>query len=287
MKKNSKKLPGGLGVSPGTAKILRNTLAGAFQFAVDNKFIAENPVSKIKLPPSGQSSATSLTVEEAKAFISVRNHFWFGSAFAFQLHTGLRNQELMALIWDDVDFQNGTLRIERACKWVNGKCVKIGVTKTRRSNRIIELEAVQLSLLQSQLKRQQEVIDECVSSNTEYGDNKIIDWIRKRRSKVTHLYSKTNLIFPLRNGKVPDRHIPSCEFKRMVRSAGIQNSGKAVRWYDLRHTHASILLAAGVPVHEVAERMGHSIIMLLNTYAHGLDNRRRVLSKIMGDLLPI
>jgi integrase len=103
------RLPGGLGISPGTSKVLRSTLAGAFQLAVDNEFIAENPVSKIKLPPTGQPSATSLTLEEARAFTSARDPFWFGNAFVFQIHTGLRNHELMALIWDDVDFQNGIL----------------------------------------------------------------------------------------------------------------------------------------------------------------------------------
>lgn len=287
MKNNGKMVSGGLGLSPRTVGLIKHLLVSIFQYAVDNRLLAEHPVTNVKIPSGGDSSATSLTVEEANAFVSVKDQVWFGNAFVFQLHTGLRNQELLALIWDDVDFQNGTLRVERACKWINGNCVEIGCTKTGRSNRVIELEAEQLELLQLQLNKQQAVISRYNEMNVEYGEEKIADWIKKYRSRVAHLYTKTNLIFPARAGNVPSVSTPRREFKMMLRSAGLTDRETNIRWYDLRHTHASILLTAGVPEHEVAERLGHSTETLRTYYTHVLNNRRRIASRVIANLIRI
>jgi integrase len=287
MVRNDGAISDGLGLAPGTVRTTKNVLKNAFNFAVDNGFIAENPVVKTKIPVSDKTSASSLTIEEANAFVSVEGQFWYDLAFVFQLHTGLRPQELMALVWDDVDFKNGTVRIERACKWVKGICVGIGRTKTKRGNRVLELEAEQLALLQLQLEKQQKAIERCNRLNIRYGDDEIKKWISKERPRHAHLYTKTNLIFPKRDGGVPSYNVPYHRFKKMLRRAGITGEERDFRWYDLRHSHASILLAAGIPIPEIAERMGHSINTFLTTYAHALRNRRRDASRVFADLVPI
>jgi integrase len=277
----------GLGLSPASVKVIKNALNGAFKLAVDNGILTENPVSNIKVRVPKQSSSATLTIEEAKAFAAVKDQFWYGNAFVFQLHTGLRNQELMALIWDDVDFDKGTLRIERACKWVRGACVEIGRPKTEGSNRVIELEAEHLELLRLQLKKQQEVIEKRKKLGTWYGDRRINEWIKKERPRQSHLYVKTNLIFPKSDGRVPGSHSVRNQFKVMLQSAGIRNSERNLRWYDLRHTHASVLVDAGLPAPKIAERMGHSVAMLLGMYTHPLSDSLRRPSRIFADLIPI
>jgi integrase len=286
MVRNNGRLSSGLGLSPSSVKIVRTLLKVAFNFAVDDGLLTENPVDKTKIPAVGESLATSLTVEEAAAFVSLKDQFWYGLAFVFQLHTGLRPQELMALIWDDVDFVNGTLRVERACKWVGGACKKIGRTKTKRSNRVIGLEPEHLELLRLHFERQREVIEGRKKINADYGNDLIKKWIRKERPRLAHMYTNTNLIFPGPDGRVQGAYTPRKEFKEMARRAGIINDKRDVRWYDLRHTHASILLTLGAPSHEVATRMGHTIGMLYKSYTHMLNNRLRVTSRMFADCIP-
>lgn len=59
-----------------------------------------------------------------------------------------------------------------------------------------------------------------------------------------------------------------------------------LRWYDLRHTHATYLLTMGVPDHEVAARLGHSVLMLNEIYAHVLPKRQRLASSLIVSLIP-
>lgn len=275
---------GGFGLSPSTVKIVRNGLKSAFKYAVDEKLILENPVSKTKLPPVNESSADSLTFEEAKAFVSVKSEFWYGDAFVFQLHTGLRPQELMALIWDDIDFETDTVRIERACKWVKGALTRIGITKTKRSNRTIDLAPEHLELLRRHLEKQQKHIEERKELGQHYGDEKIKEWIKKERPNREHLYTATNLIFPQKDGSVPAIITARNYFKAMLLQAGITRP--KLRWYDLRHTHATFLITMGMPYHEIAERMGHKVQTLLTTYAHFIASRRRTASTLFVQQVP-
>lgn len=277
---------GGMGLTPNTVKVVRNALKAAFNYAVDEKLIAENPVRRTKLPPIQESRANSLTVEEAKAFVSVKDDFWYGDAFVFQLHTGLRPQELMALIWEDVDFEHGTLRIERACKWVHGAFTGFGPTKSKRSARVIGLAPEHLDLLRLHFAKQQKVIEECKAAGSPYGEQKLEEWVKRERPKQSYIYASAQLIFPKPDGSVPSIFTPRKEFKSMLERAKLGRQS-SIRWYDLRHTHASILLAMNEPHHEIAERMGHSVSMLLNTYAHVLRTRLSSGSVLFARLIPV
>jgi len=285
MTKKDDKRPVGKGLSVGTVHFVKNVLRSTFEFAIDNNLTAENPVSRTKLPFLGKARSTSLTTEEAKAFVSVRKHFWFGNSLVFQLYTGLRTQELTAIIWDDVDFDKGTLRIERACKRVGGACVQIGSPKSERSKRVIQLAPELLTLLRYHHEAQQEII-KTHRGQKPYGDNIVKDWIKRERTGQTHLYTRTDLIFPKRDGEIPNTTTMEVAFKRMRRRAGIPDERK-LRQYDLRHTHASFLFAASVPSIDVAARMGHSLAICEGTYGHPLEERRGVTSKAFTDLVPL
>jgi integrase len=228
-----------------------------------------------------------MSVEEATAFSSVKDKFWFGDAFVFQLHTGLRPQELMALFWEDIDFEQGTVRIERACKWVRGSFKRFGRTKNERGNRTIGLAPEHLDLLRAHCAKQQKVIEECKTRGRRYGEPKIEEWVTSERPKQAHLYAEARLIFPNRTGRVPSASCPPYEIKAMLRCAGITHGQTNYRWYDLRHTHATILLSRGEPIHEVADRMGHSRIMLLSRYAHSLKSRLSSGAAVFAELVPI
>lgn len=268
-----------------TVRGVEKLLHAAFSSAVDDKLLTENPVSKTTLPPLNKSSANSLTREEANAFVAVRNNYHFGDAFVFQLHTGLRPQELLALIWDDVDFEKGTVRVERACVWVKERFTGFGPPKTELSERTIELTSEIMALLRLHFKKQQKITAESEENGSRYGEPQVAEWITKERPKQAHLYASTNLIFPDQHGCVPPAPVPRLQCKAMLREAGINRSN--FRWYDLRHTHATLLLTDGEPQKVVAERMGHTVITLMTRYAHVLPHGGRSAATTFQRLVPI
>jgi integrase len=262
-------------------------MSAAFNFAVDQDLILKNPVKKTVLPPPPLPDVNPLTIEEAWAFVAVKDFYWYGDAFTFQLQTGLRPGELMALIEGDIDFDKGELRIERACKWVKGVFKGFGRLKTRRSYRYIKLAPEHLEFLRTRLEKQQRHIRERTDAGLSYGEPKLLEWIRQERSKQRHKYTRTNLIFPTRAGNVPNIGGIRDSFKRMLRRAGFTGSRLEVRMYDLRHTHATILLTLGFPDHEVAARLGHTPDELNNTYAHEYKGVQRQASSMFLSLIPL
>lgn len=276
----------GRGISPGTATNVKIILSAVFHYAVDEKMIAENPVSKTRLPRVRGRRASSLTVEEAKAFISVRDDCPYGDAFVFQLHTGVRPQELMALIWEDVDFARGVVRIERACKWVRNGFTGFGPPKSENGYRTIDLSPDVLELLRDHFKKQQKIVEEHISRGLSYGEPKIKEWAMKERSGQAHLYSLARLIFPKSDGGVPSSTLPREAFKYMLQRAGITHGQSNYRWNDLRHTCATFLLDEGEKFKRVAERMGHTPTVLIN-YMHRLENEKHSASTALARLIPI
>lgn len=283
----SNKINYGLGLMPMTVSGVRGALSAVFKFALEEGFIAENPVSKTKIPPLPLPYVNPLSIEEAWAFTSVKDFFWYGNAHVFDLQTGLRPQELMALIWDDVDFEEGTIRIERACIWLNSVFTEFGKVKCRRSERVIELAPEHIEFLKDHQDNQNTHIREMTKVGLWKGEPKIFDWIKDKRPRQEHLYKNTNLIFPNRSGYVPNMHSPRRDFKAMLKRAGLTDRRLEVRWYDLRHTHATFLLTMGEPPHEVAARLGHTVDVLFHFYAHVLKGRQRKASKHFVNLVPL
>lgn len=281
----NERISAGMGLCVRTVDYVRGVMNCAFRFALDNHLLADNPVSRTKLPFIGRARSDSMTVEEAKAFSSVRSQLWYGNALVFQLHTGLRNQEWLALIWDDVDFDARTLRIERACKTVEGACIEIGTPKTERGNRVIALSPDLLTLLRCHYEAQQEVIKKHVGPQP-YGTSMVKDWIRRERPRQAHLYTRTDLIFPKRNGEIPTRTTVEDGFNSMLRRAGIA-AERRLRPYDLRHTHASFLYAKSVASIDISARLGNTIAVCDRTYGHALKERRGVPSQVFADLVPL
>jgi integrase len=274
----------GRGLAPNTVKTVKKVLAAAFNYAVRQKLITDSPVLGIRLPPVTESKADSLTFEEAEALVSVKDNFWYGDAFVFQLHTGLRPQELMSLIWEDVDFEQGTLRIERACIWIDGVFRGFGPPKTKMSNRIIELAPQHLDLLRHHFNKQREAAGARKASGEHYGEPKIKEWATTKRLGRVNLYSSAELIFPKPDGRVPNSITPRLEFKEALCRAGVTVD---YRWYDLRHTHASILIKLGSPLTDIAARMGHSLAELVSTYSHVMEGERSNTPDLFAKRVPI
>ena len=254
------------GISATTVRHTHAILKSTFKFAVEKRYIHENPFEKVKLPKQTQPKINYLDLVETKSFIEAADGERYGPAFIFQIHTGQRNEELMALTWSDVDFRRKTLNINKACLWVRSSFKKFQSTKSKNSNRVIPLADDQVEFLQHHLTNQQ-------------GE------INKRRTKGLSYNSELNLIFPKQDGEPPSICAPRLAFKKILKKSKVSN--QKLRWYDLRHTHATLMLDQGVVVTLLAQRMGHSVEILLRHYASYLASRDHEASEMFATLIPL
>ena len=165
------------------------------------------------------------------------------AAFRLLAYSGMRKSELRALTWSDVDFSKNTININKTIAMSeNGKNV-IQLPKTHNSTRVISMDQQTMAILrQWQLKQRKELL--------RLGYNAMNGW---------------QIIFNGKQNK-PIAHVTlNVKFKNIQ----VKNGLKVISVHGLRHTHCSLLLAAGVPVNDVKDRLGHSNIQTtLNIYAH-------------------
>ncbi|MCY8234834.1 site-specific integrase [Priestia endophytica] len=156
-------------------------------------------------------------------------------------YTGLRRGEVLGLKWEDFDSEEGTLHVQRNLIY-DKLGFRFGPLKTEASDRIIKLDDSIMNVLKLQKKRQAEM-------KLLFGAS----------------YGKEDLIFSREDGQPIYPRTLTTIFNRIVKKAEVPKIG----FHDLRHTHATLLLEAGVSLKEVQERLGHSSIKMTgDIYAH-------------------
>lgn len=215
----------------------------------------------VEAPRVARSEMRTFTSEQARTFLdaSVGEGLKWQTFFTLALMEGLRIGELKGLRWLDVDLDTATLRMQRTTSRVIGMGLVTRQPKTAGSRRPIALGEEIVALLRHHK----------VEQNAE-------------RLALGPLWQDHNLVLPSQVGTaLEDKRIREVFF-RICDSAGVPR----LRPYDLRHTSASLLLAAGVHVKVVSERLGHSSINLtLSTYSHTLPTLHKDAANTLERLL--
>lgn len=166
----------------------------------------------------------------------------YSSVFHMALVTGMRQGELLGLRWKDVDLEKGHLIISQTLSH-DGKTFLLG-GKTKSSLRKILSPTSTIAKLK---KHRAAVLKEKLSQGEEYNDNDLV--------------MCTSFGTPINPANVRKSS------NALIKKAAVPK----IRFHDLRHTHATLLLAKGVNVKEISERLGHSKIKItLDTYSHVL-----------------
>ena len=179
--------------------------------------------------------------------------------YILAVHTGLRQGELLGLKWDDVDLEDGTLQVRRALTTEKGGPV-LAAPKTKGSRRSVKLTKTASGVLRSHLKRQLGEID-----------------------AAGPLWRENGLIFASEVGEpLNRRYITTHRFKPLLKHAGLPQ----IRFHDLRHTCATLLLSKNVNPKVVSEMLGHATIAItLDTYSHVLPDMQDGAAKAMEEAL--
>jgi integrase len=230
------------GLSPRSVHHTHRCLHRAFVQAVRWNLIARNPCDGAQGPQATRPEMMVWTPQEADTFlISTREHPAH-ALYTLALTTGMRQGELLGLKWADVDLSAGTLSIRRSLQRQRGAGPVLITLKTARSRRSIHLSQRAIAALRT------------------HSDRQAFDRRAAGAEWVEH-----DLVFCHANGEPLDPSYQTATFKKAAEAAGVP----VIRFHDMRHTAATVLLAKGVHVKVVSEMLGHATITLtLDTYSH-------------------
>ena len=232
------------GLSARTIRYTHAVLRSALRQAVRWQVLLNDPTQSVQLPRQQHREMRVLTTEQARTFLKIALATPQGHIFTVALTTGMRPSEYLALCWQDIDWEHGTVSIVRTLERNNGQW-RFAETKRVRSRRVVKLQDWVLSLL------------------------------KKLRSARTQGTTSTNvqigsmgLIFVTAAGQpINEDYLVKKHFKPILRQAGLPD----IRLYDLRHTTATLALTVGIPPKVVSEQLGHaSAAFTLDTYSHVL-----------------
>jgi len=252
----SKKLESG--TSARTVILIHAVLRRALNHALKLGMIGRNPTLAVTRPKFKRKEMKTLSDVQVRTLLSFAEGDRFEVLFWLAVTTGLRQGELLGLKWSDVDWTNRRLRIQRQLQRLRGG-LAFSEPKSAAGRRVIALGIATIEKLQ---KHQHLQVGEIQTAGKFWKEN--------------------DMIFPSSTGTPMDPSNLYHNFKRLLKEAGLPD----VRFHDLRHTAATLMLQQGIHPKVVQERLGHSdISMTLNTYSHVLPVMQDEAAEKLDDLL--
>jgi integrase len=225
------------------------TLRSALSEAQRLQLVTINAATLVKVPQPTKRTIAPLDVDQAAAFLKVAGQHRLGALFSVALACGLRLGEATGLKWEDVDLETGELRVRQQLQRV-GRRLVLQELKTEKSRRTLALPQVCLEALRTHRTRQ---LEERLKAGADWGDSGLLFTTYARRGKgrkVGAAWHPRNVLRVL-HGLLADADVPRARF------------------HDLRHSAASLLIAAGVELVEVSMLLGHSELRVTaDLYSH-------------------
>lgn len=240
------------GAGPRTIELVHAVLHRALDQAVKWGLLMRNPTDAAEKPRVPKRKMQTLSPEQARQLLEAAKEDRLEAVFVLAVATGLRQGELLALHWEDIDLDGGMLMVRHTLQDVRGE-LRLEEPKTSKGRRRVDLPAFAVEALRRHKDRM-----------AEEGHDKA--WV-----------FCDNKGGPLRVSNFLRR-----SFLPLLQRAGLPR----IRFHDLRHTAATLLLSKGVHPKVVQERLGHAqIAITLDTYSHVLPSMQREAASKLDDLL--
>jgi integrase len=229
------------GLSPRSVGIVHAVLRTALNQGVQWDMVPRNVAALVQPPRVTRAEISPLTPEQARDFLDAVRGDRLEALYSVGLALGLRQGEILGLRWADVDLEGGTIRVTQALQRVNGR-LDFVEPKSLSSRRTIPMPATVARALRAHRP-----------------------WQLEERLAAGARWRESDLVFTTSLGTPLDSRNITRRFQVALERAGLPR----LRFHDLRHTAASLMLAQGVPARVVMETLGHSQISLtMNTYSH-------------------
>ena len=217
------------------AKLLRRCLDQCVKFG----YIRTNPAREQRLPRSHSKEINPLSADQTVRFLAVAAGHRLAALWLLALDSGMRQGEMLALEWADVDFVAGAVNVKKSIRTEKGGVTRVKETKTPAGRRRIRLTARTLEALAARRRLN--------------GGRLVFGTPGRGKRHGEERYLRKNAVL--------------ATFHLLLAKAGLPK----IRFHDLRHTHATLALAETKNIKAVSSRLGHGDITLtLNVYAHYL-----------------
>lgn len=235
------------GLSKRSVQFMHSIIHRALEQGLIWGVVVRNVADAVTAPKPDKTTQNILNVLQIKKLFEVLRCDRLYPFYVLAISTGMRRGELLALKWEDVDFSSHRIYVRRNLSQINGKGLVIGEPKSEKSRRPIALPQFALDVL----------LDHRIEG-------------------------KSDFVFATGNGTPFSPRNVLRHFKETLKKAGLPEE---TRLHDLRHTFASLLLAADVHPKIVQEALGHSSVTItLDTYSHLLPNIQKGAADKLDDM---
>lgn len=241
-----------------TIQIVHATLRGAMNHAQRLGLIVLNPCDLVQAPKPEKREMTVWDERQVNAFMA---HVGGDAFYRVAFSTGMRQGELFGLRWEDINWRTGMLQVRRQVYSPPGGGWRFQEPKTARGTRAIRLGPGLLAALRERFNVT----------------------IPAMMALAGRKWEDHDLIFPNGFGRPLDKWNITSGFERLAAEAGLP----VIRFHDIRHTCASLLLMHGEPPVKVAAMLGQSIEVLLSTYAHYIPSDDDAAALLMDEITTI
>lgn len=247
------------GLSPATVRYVHAVIRKALADAVRRNQLTRNVADAADAPRQARTQIRTWSARELRAFLSHVEGDRLYAAYVVAGTTGMRRGEVLGLKWQDIDLDKARVSIVRSLTVVGGYEVHFSEPKTARGRRMIALDPSTIAALREHRERQM-----------------------LERSLMGEAYVDDDLAFCREDGTPLHPDAFSDAFWRHAKAARLPR----IRFHDLRHTHATLALAAGVHPKVVSERLGHaSITITLDTYSHAIPAMQETAAALVASLV--
>ena len=234
-------------------------LSQSLKYAVRQGYLGRNPCDLVDPPSPRRKPMRTLTPVEVDMLVLTARESQYYPVIYTALSTGLRQAELLGLRWRDIDFHSKSVSISRVLYKRQGVC-EFKEPKTNHSRRRVAMTPKLAEFLSGYRSAREELYHQL-------GANLGLD----------------DLVFANADGKPVDPGVLSHAFGRLALTAGLGG----VRFHDLRHTFASLMLMRGAQPKVISEALGHaSVAFTMDVYSHIIGGMQEDAMKLLDEVMP-
>jgi integrase len=236
------------GLSETSLQHTHAALRSALDYAIRQSIVAHNVMVDVDRPRRETTRIAFWTAEDLATFLRRVEGDRLAPLLRLASHTGARRSELLGLHWMHLDLDAATMSVAGRRTRVGYEMVDRAGAKTAAGARVVDLDPTTVAVM------------------ARWRDDQAAD-----REAWGEAYVEAGYVFTAENGEPTHADYVAQRFARLVATAGVPS----IRFHDLRHTHATLLLKAGVPIHVVAQRLGHATpAITLSIYSHVLPRQQ-------------